>query len=202
MVRVAASSLTGDKLTAILDHKPAKMPKIKTYSLLNFKFVFGSIFILFIILFFSLMLYGNLKILSGFWNGNSKTGYFGVFLLVLNGYLFSYLGLVVYQFMRYFWHERNTKIEIDLINETIILNRNSKTYIVSSENLNFVEFHLSTKHYKNLLRNFGYTKLICREREFIITNFILDYPLIENMFPTVKKIKKLDEIIYIPQNCS
>jgi len=144
------------------------------------------------------MFYGIVKLLSGFWNGNSKVGYFGVFLLAVNCYLFYYFGLVVYQYIRYSWHERNTKIQVDFTNESIILNNNSNSYVVSFENLESVEFHLSTKHYKNLLRYFGYTKLICGEREFIITNFVLNYSLIENIFSRVKQIKKLDEIIYLP----
>ena len=171
------------------------MPKIKTYSLFNFKFLFGSIFI---ILYFPLMFYGNVKVLSGFWNGNSKAGYFGIFLLAVNCYLFYYLGVAVYQYIRYFWHDRNTKIHVDFTNGSIVLNKKSDSYVVSFENLESVEFHLSTKHYKSLLRYFGYTKLICTEKEFIITNFVLNYSIIENMFPRVKQIKKLDEIVYLP----
>jgi hypothetical protein len=175
------------------------MSKIKTYTLLNFNFLFGSLLIVFLILYFPLMLYGTIKVLSGFWNNNKTAGYFGILLLILNSYLFYYFSLVIYQYAKYLWYEKNTRIEIDYENEIITIVKNSCPSILNSENLESIEFHLSTKHYKNLLRYFGYTKLFSQDgREFIITNFVLDHTLIENMFNSVKKIKKLNEIIYLP----
>lgn len=174
------------------------MSKIKTYTLLNSNFLFGSLLMVFIILYFPLMLYGTVKVLSGFWNNNETAGYFGILLLIINSYLFYYFSLVIYQYAKYLWYEKNTRIEVDYENEIIAIVKDSYTYVFNSENLKSIEFHLSTQHYKNLLRYFGYTKLISQDgREFIITNFVLDYTLIENMFNSVKKIKKLNEIIYL-----
>jgi hypothetical protein len=49
------------------------------------------------------------------------------------------------------------------------------------------------------MRYFGYIKLITiDEKELIITNFTLDYSIIENMFNDCKKIKKTNDIIYLP----
>ncbi|WP_396167894.1 hypothetical protein [Flavobacterium sp.] len=175
------------------------MPKIKTYRLLNFKFLFEILLIILLILFFPLMIYGNFKCLSGFWNNNYKAGFFGVFFLIINSYLFYYFSLVIYQFIKYVFYEKNTKITIDYDNRNVTIIKNTYSYIINSTNLKSVEFHLSTKHYKNLLRNFGYTKLLCKDgNEFIITNFVLDFEIIENMFNDVKKIKRLSEIIYLP----
>jgi len=62
---------------------------------------------------------------------------------------------------------------------------------LNSENLKSIEFHLSTKHYENLLRSYGYTKFITKNgEEFIVTNLILNHLMIENMFKNVKTIKR------------
>ena len=174
-------------------------PKIKTYRLLSFKFLFKTLFVLSLILSLALIIVGIIKSLAGFWNNNYKAGYIGIAFLIFSTYLFYNFGLVIYLYVKYLLHERKTKIKIDYDNETITMFENSTYFILTSENIKSIEFHLSTKHYKNLLRYYGYTKLNSTDgKEFIITNFILNYRLIENMFNSVKKIKKLNEIIYLP----
>ena len=173
--------------------------KIKTYRLLTFKFFLKTLFVLFLVLCLILIITGIIKNLAGFWNNNYKSGYAGIVLLLISFYLFYNLGLTIYLYVKYLLHERNTKIKIDFENETITMFKNSTYYVFDSQNLKSIEFHLSTKHYKNLLRYYGYTKLYSTDgKEFIITNFILNYRLIENMFNSVKKIKKLAEVIYLP----
>jgi len=158
-------------------------PKIKTYKLLTFKFLFKTLFVLFLIFCLTLILIGIIKNLAGFFNNNYKAGYLGIALLIFSTYIFYNFGLVIYLYVKYLLHERNTKIKIDYENETITILENSTYYVLNSENLKSIEFYLSTKHYKNLLRYYGYTKLYSTDgKEFIITNFILNYRLIENMF--------------------
>jgi len=102
-------------------------------------------------------------------------------------------------YLRYFWHEKFTRIIIDYQNETITTINNSNSYIFDSDNLKLIEFHLSTKNYRNPLYDFGYTKLYSHDgKEIIITSLLLNYLNIENILDSVKKIKKLDEVIFLP----
>ncbi|WP_396155849.1 hypothetical protein, partial [Flavobacterium macrobrachii] len=99
----------------------------------------------------------------------------------------------------YILNDIKTSIKIDFENEILKINKNSNSYILNSKNIKLIEFHLSSSDYKSLMRYFGYIKLITiDEKELIITNFTLDYSIIENMFNDCKKIKKTNDIIYLP----
>lgn len=174
------------------------MPRNTTYQLLNFRFLIGSVFIVFLFLFLPFMTYIMIKTIGGFWNDDTKAGYTGLFLLLINIFLFYHLGTVLYLYLQYLIHDKNTRIEIDETDQTITIRKTGTFYILNSENIKYIEFHLSSKHYKNLLRNFEYTKFYSDNgNQFIITNFILDYKVVENMLESVKKIKRVNEINYL-----
>lgn len=175
------------------------MPKIKTYSLINFKFLFASLLFLLSCFICSFCIFSGIKFFPRLFSPNYKVIFFTVFFYLLLFYLFYRCSQLAYVYLRYFWHEKFTRIIIDYQNETITIVNNSNSYVFDSENLKLIEFHLSTKDHRNPLYDFGYTKLYSLDgKEIIITSLILNYSNIENILDGVKKIKKLDEVIYLP----
>ena len=174
------------------------MPKIKTYTLFNFKFLFASLLFLLWCFICTFCIFAGINFFPRFFSSNYKTIFLAIFFYFLLFYLFYRCGQLAYMYLKYFWHEKFTRIIIDYQNETITTINNSR-YIFNSENLKLIEFHLSTKDHRNPLYDFGYTKLYSHDgKEIIITSLILNYSNIENILDGVKKIKKLDEVIYLP----
>ena len=174
------------------------MTKIKTYTLINFKFIFATLLFLLSCSIIIFCIFTGIRFFPYLSSINTKTIFFTILFYLLLIYLFYRFSQLAYMFLRYFWHEKFTRIIIDYQNETITTINNSK-YTFNSENLRLIEFHLSTKNHRNPLYDFGYTKLYSHDgKEIIITNLILNYSKIENMLNDVKKIKKLDDIIYLP----
>ena len=175
------------------------MPKIKTYTLINFKFLFATLLFLLSCFICTFCIFSVINFFPGFFSPNYKIKFFTVFFYLLLFYLFYRCGQLVYMYLRYFWHEKFTRIIIDYQNETITTINNSNSNIFNSDNLKLIEFHLSTKNHRNPLYDFGFTKLCSHNgKEIIITSLILNYTNIENILDGVKKIKKLDEVIYLP----
>lgn len=174
------------------------MPKIKTYTLINFKFLFASLLFLLSCFICTFCIFTGIKFFPGFFSPNYKIKFFTFFFYLLLFYLFYRCGQLAYMYLRYFWHEKFTRIIIDYQNETITTINNSNSNIFNSDNLKHIEFHLSTKNHRNPLYDFGFTKLCSHDgKETIITSLILNYSNIENILDDVKKIKKLDEVIYL-----
>ena len=173
------------------------MSKPKTYSLLNLKFLFFLLIIF--ILFFSLILcsIGTIKILSEF-GKNLKINIAGILLFVLNSFLIFFIGRIIYMYITYVSHERNKIVKIDTENETLTFSKNSNQNIIDSKNIERVELYLSTSNYRSLLRYFEYVKIITKDnKEYIITNFILNCSIFEKLFENVKKTKKLSDKIFL-----
>ena len=174
-------------------------PKSKTYTLINSKFLLTSLLFLLLSLVSILCVFSGIKLFSIFFNASFKIKFF----LVVFYFVLFYLLYRCVQFARlylsYFWHYKSTRIVIDYQNETITTIKNGTTSIFNSDNLKGIEFHLSTTNYKNFLYDFGYTKLYSHDgKEIIITSLIVKYSSIENILNSVKKIKKLDEVIFLP----
>lgn len=174
------------------------MKNNKNYNLLNVKFICFSLLVLVLLFALSLSIFGAVKILSEF-GKNIKVSVVGIFALILSSYLLFFTCRIVFIFISYILNDIKTSIKIDFENEILKINKNSNSYILNSKNIKLIEFHLSSNDYKSLMRYFGYIKLITiDEKELIITNFTLDYSIIENMFNDCKKIKKTNDIIYLP----
>ena len=174
------------------------MSKIKTYSLLNVKFLYFS-FIVFVI-FFTVILcsIGNFKILSSF-GDNIKISITGILFFALYLFLIFFLGRIIYMYINYVWHERSKNVKIDFKNETLTIFKNPDYQVIDSKNIEQIEFYLSTSNYRSLMRHFEYAKFITKDnKEYIVTSFIIDLSVFENIFNNVKKTKKLSDIIFLP----
>jgi hypothetical protein len=72
----------------------------------------------------------------------------------------------------------------------------SKTF--TEENLQTIEFNISTKDSKNLTSEYDFIKLTTiDEKEYFITNLILNSSELLDIFPKVKRIIKLNSINYL-----
>ncbi|GAA4058751.1 hypothetical protein GCM10022388_26840 [Flavobacterium chungnamense] len=101
-------------------------------------------------------------------------------------------------YITYVSNERNKIVKIDTENETLTFSKNSKQNIIDSKNIERVELYLSTSNYRSLLRYFEYVKIITKDnKEYIITSFILNCSIFENLFENVKKTKKLSDKIFL-----
>lgn len=175
------------------------MPKIKTHTLINSTFLFRSLLFILLSVISVFCVFAGIKLFSIFFNPGYKIKFFLVVFYFILFYLLYRCAQYAYLYLSYFWHDKSTRIVIDYHNETITTIKNGTTSIFNSDNLKGIEFHLSTTNYKNFLYDFGYTKLYSHDgKEIIITSLIVKYSSIENILNSVKKIKKLDEIIFLP----
>ncbi len=155
----------------------------------NFFFILTLITI---VLLFSFLTF---HLLSSF-STDAKKGYIGVAFLVLNCIMIYYFGLVIILFCKYYFFEKNRKITLETNAITIV--EKHHCFILTSKNLKTIEYNYSTLDSKNLLSDYEFVKYHTIDgNELIVTNFILNSSLLENILPDVKRIIKFNKVNYI-----
>lgn len=175
------------------------MIKIKKYRLLNIKFLYFSFIV--IIMLFSLIIstIGCITILAKF-GENIKINVAGILAFTINVFLFFFLGRVLFLYITYSLHDLKTKVKLNLENKSFSIMKGSKHYEINSKNIQKIELNLSTSNYRSLYRYFEYSKFkTSGGEELLITTFILNHNIIENMFDNVKKIKITSDIVFLPK---
>ncbi len=138
--------------------------------------------------------------LYGFFNNRLKDGYIGIGYSLLSVYLIYYFGTIFKLFFQYYRNDVNRKISIDFQNNRLTIDHKdidfTKTF--TEENLQTIEFNVSTKDSKNLTSEYDFVKLTTiDEKEYFITNLILNSSELLDVFPKVKRIIKLNSINYL-----
>jgi hypothetical protein len=172
--------------------------EVKCYKISNFRLITKTMFNL--LLLFLLVVFITTHTIKGFFNNNFKLGYIGIGFLLLTGYVVYYFGTVFKLFFQYYRNDKNREISIDFQNNRLIIVNKamgfSKTF--TQENLQTIEFNISTKDSKNLTSEYDFVKLIAvDEKEYFITNLILNSSELLDIFPKVKRIIKLNSINYL-----
>ena len=146
------------------------------------------------------MFFLTIQALYGFFDNNLKLGFIGLGFLLLTAYTFYYFGTIFKLFFQYYRNDKNREISIDFKNnKTIIKNVGEIQSIVFNEqNLQRIEFNVSTKNSKHLTSGYNFVKLITVDKkEYYVTNLIMDsYELID-FLPKVKRVMKMNSINYL-----
>lgn len=120
--------------------------------------------------------------------------------MLLTAYTFYYFGTIFKLFFQYYRNDKNREISIDFKNnKTIIKNVGEIQSIVFNEqNLQRIEFNVSTKNSKHLTSEYNFVKLITVDKkEYYVANLIMDsYELID-FLPKVKRVMKMNSINYL-----
>lgn len=174
--------------------------EIKHYKISNFKLIMRTMFYLMLLFILGFIVFIAIYKLYGFFNNNFKDGYIGIGYSLLSVYLIYYFGTVFKLFFQYYRNDKNREISIDFQNNRLIIHNKdmdfSKTF--TKENLQTIEFNISTKDSKNLTSEYDFVKLIAvDEKEYFITNLILNSSELLDIFPKVKRIIKLNSINYL-----
>lgn len=170
----------------------------KTYKLLSIRFILRVLFVALLICIFFLFTYLTVHTLKGFTNNNYKLGYIGLGFLCLNVYLIYYFGTIFLIFYKYVQNEKDRKITIDFENKNISILENREFNILDSNNLKLIEFNCSTLNSKNLLSEYDFVKFYTSdEREFIITNIIINSSKIDKLFPSIKRTVKFNKVNHL-----
>jgi hypothetical protein len=174
--------------------------KVKHYKISTLKLMGMTMFNLLLLFLLVGFIFLTLHTLKGFFNNNMKLGYIGIGFLLLSIYAVYYFGTVFKLFFQYYSNNKNTEISIDFKNNRLTMENKdldfSKTF--TEENLQTIEFNISTKDSKNLTSEYDFIKLTTiDEKEYFITNLILNSSELLDIFPKVKRIIKLNSINYL-----
>jgi len=174
--------------------------EIKHYKISNFKLITMTMFNLLLLFLLGGFIFLTIHTLKGFFNNNMKLGYVGIGFLLLSVYAVYYFGTVFKLFFQYYSNDKNREISIDFQNNRLIIDHKdvgfSKTF--TQENLQTIEFNISTKDSRNLTSEYNFVKLTTiDEIEYFITNLILNSSELLDIFPKVKRIIKLNSINYL-----
>ncbi len=170
----------------------------KTYKLFTSRFILRVLFIALLIFIFILFTYLTIHTLSGFTNNNNKLGYIGLGFLCLNFYLIYYFGSVFLLFYKYIRNEKGRKITIDFENRSIAILKNCEFIILDSNNLKLIEYNYSTLYSKNLLSEYDFVKFYTfDEREFTITNMIINSSKYDQLFPSINRVVKFNKVNHL-----
>lgn len=171
------------------------MNEKRILNLSTIKMIMKFFFILILITVVLLCTFITVHLLSSFSSDVIK-GFIGIGFLVLNCIMIYYFGLVIILFYKYYSFEKNREITLET-NAITIIDKNNYT-ILTSENLISIEYNLSTLHSKNLLSEYEFVKFYTIDgNELIVTNFILNSSLLENILPGVKRKIKLNKVNYL-----
>ncbi len=174
--------------------------KVKHYKISNFKLMAMTMFNLLLLFLLVGFIFLTIHTLKGFFNNNIKLGYIGIGFLLLSVYAVYYFGTVFKLFFQYYSNDKNTEISIDFKNNRLIIDHKdvgfSKTF--TEENLQTIEFNISTKDSRNLTSEYDFVKMTTiDEKEYFITNMILNSSELLDIFPKIKRIIKLNSINYL-----
>ena len=173
---------------------------IKHYKISNFRLITVTMFNVLLLFILGFIIFIAIYKLYGFFNNSFKDGYIGIGFFLLSVYAIYYFGTVFKLFFQYYSNDKNRGISIDFQNNRLIIDNKeagfSKTF--TQENLQTIEFNISTKDSRNLTSEYDFVKLTTiDEKEYFITNLILNSSELLDIFPKVKRIIKLNSINYL-----
>lgn len=174
--------------------------EVKYYKISNFRLITKTMFNLLLLFLLGGFMFLTIHALYGFFNNNLKLGFIGVGFLLLSGYAIYYFGTVFKLFLQYYRNDKNREISIDFKNNKLIISNKDVGFskIFTEENLQTIEFNISTKDSKNLTSEYDFVKLTTiDENEYFITNLILNSSEFLDVLPKVKRTIKLSSINYL-----